>query len=432
MQTNKTDPVVADVVGGVGLATLAFSGSLKATSGFSWIPVDLTLAAAIIVFVTSCTIGVRSLWRGKTSPIFMMPLALWILFLLPLPGTPNDDYAIGKVTALFTVTLLCALAPFTILNKLAGQVAFMSGLLAIGLLATGGVLLGSQSVVYDYSNRLALQGATTITTAQMIAAGALLAFLGFFAAASKTLRMFSLVAASIMLLACFFIGSRGPVIAAVFAIIVMLCAAKTLRRNILPGLLLVAAMLSVSIYIAIRSESDGMRRIWDFVSGSDTQEGSGRVPLYETAIQAGLENPLGVGWGGFIRFGSEYPHNVLLELIVEAGVVVALVVVILMIMALHILYKKSDTVIGTAFFGLYCFALVNAMFSSDIAGNKLLWITLFAAFAISRKAERSDELESKDIAFGSQEQRAKTAVVPQDSSNIVTPTSSNCKASHCS
>lgn len=379
MNKNKQRPFI-QAIGGIGLATLVFAGAIKGTDALSWVPIDLTLGAAMLVAASVAICGVQGALDSRLSPRFIIPIVLWIVFLFPLLESGGGEYGLQKVLTLFTVTLLCGVAPFTILAGRAGQIAFLASIIFIALLAASGTLLGSQSNAYEYSNRLALEGSTTITTARMVGAGVLLTFLASFAPIPKLWRLLGLLASPLLLYVGLTTGSRGPVFAAAISLVVTLLVSKRLRRHRIQGFIAAGFIVLLGAYQALRSGSDGLARVLTFLSGDDTGGASGRDVIYQATIEKIIENPWGIGWGRFSEFGHPYPHNFLLEIALEGGIFVAMIVLAYLVVAAVRLYRASGTLIGTGFLNLYVFAFLNAMVSSDINGNKLLWVTMFSAF----------------------------------------------------
>jgi O-antigen ligase len=123
-----------------------------------------------------------------------------------------------------------------------------------------------------------------------------------------------------------------------------------------------------------------------------------RIEAWAKSIQLIRSNPLvGIGTGSFksigqnlfpwIESGWQYPHNILLELFVENGVLgISLFLTFLFVIIKRYL-KIREKVIGEnrtildTFFCLFLFTLINSMISGDLTMNANLW--LFAGFIVS-------------------------------------------------
>lgn len=102
----------------------------------------------------------------------------------------------------------------------------------------------------------------------------------------------------------------------------------------------------------------------------DYLSATGREPIYLTAISIINEFPLfGVGLGGFSEYSAgAYPHNFILEIITETGLVGLLLLTIIII----VYFKSSNislkhkTANGTFFFIILACLFIRALFSSDL------------------------------------------------------------------
>lgn len=220
------------------------------------------------------------------------------------------------------------------------------------------------------------------------------------------LRLAVLAGAVLGTIATLITGSRGPLLSIVVSSTVVV--ALTLRarhvhfRALAFGL---AAMILAMVYV-FESDMAGISRVLD---GGD----SGRYGIYSFTLDQALANPEGVGWGGFAaiawRWGSQsdriYPHNLMLEVFVEGGFIALVGFTALLAYTAWRgarSYLRSKDRVQCVTLGLYIYALVNAQFSSDLVGNRLLWVSLGLVLALSRRAPGSDPItpRSADLKIG--------------------------------
>jgi O-antigen ligase len=95
-------------------------------------------------------------------------------------------------------------------------------------------------------------------------------------------------------------------------------------------------------------------------------------------------NPAGIGWGNFYFGGGifSYPHNTYLEVAVEAGWIIGFVFAALCMVAAIRYLRLPPSPEWLVMFGLFVFAALNAAVSSNLTGNRLLIVALFAAFVL--------------------------------------------------
>lgn len=168
-------------------------------------------------------------------------------------------------------------------------------------------------------------------------------------------------------------GRGGTLLLAVFAGLAALLLFKTgtaPRRIFLFAFLIMGALL-VYEYIAANQDQAGIARI---LSGRDN-----RSDVYTLAWDAFLENPiLGYGPYGYAQAlkGIEYPHNLLLELLLMYGIV-GIPFEALSLIVLVVRFRKC----GFSSFPkwsivLSLYALVRLLFSSTFLSMSLFWFVI--------------------------------------------------------
>ena len=187
-------------------------------------------------------------------------------------------------------------------------------------------------------------------------------------------------------------GSRGPIIGVLVAILLIVSKHPRLHRMPKIALLFTLALIAGLVYW--RSKLTGSR-LTELTT-------SGRNELYAQAVQIGLGHPLGVGWGNYYRFAgagpsgnqfadTRYVHNVILEFWIEAGTIAALAFVVVVIAVLITAFRGANLgTLGLALAALAVSLLTGAMLSSDVIGNRMMWVVLAAVMAsgVSARATR--------------------------------------------
>ena len=129
-------------------------------------------------------------------------------------------------------------------------------------------------------------------------------------------------------------------------------------------------------------------------SGSYSDRGSGgrRLVFFKAALDGVAEKPIG-GWGvgGWSTYYAstddwQYPHNVVLEVALEEGLLGLILLSVLLGMAFKAAKKAFDDESGRFAFVLpvlaYC--LLITMASGDIDDSRALWFWCGVAFVTSR------------------------------------------------
>lgn len=375
----------ANRVGAVTLAVLVSAGSLKAHPTLAWLPVDLTLLAAIVLTV----LVLASMLRLGT-----MPNATWIpiaFVAVTAPAAPMlyGEYGATKSLLFYTLTLLCMLAAVLLLRDRRQRSAFLTTLAVIAVLVTLALTVAPERPSI-WSEVVMLPGTNTISTSRMIFTGVIIIGLRALLSNLPALdRALLLALAGCMTLAALNTGSRGPALAtaagAGLALLIILPSGRRGIRSLLFGI----AGVAVLGFFAAQSTTGGLDRIVALIQGATDNSTNAREKFWETSIQHIIGHPLGGGWGSFERLvtlksgaPSAYPHNSVLEITLEAGWLAGLAFVVLVIAALARYMRLSNHRQTVILLALFVFAVVNSMVSGDVNDNRLMWTLLFLPFVL--------------------------------------------------
>jgi O-antigen ligase len=381
-------------VGPLALALLIWAGSLKETPLFDWVPVDLTLAAAVVV--AAAVIDSRLRGGGATKAVAAPLLFFTMLLPAALINQSPTAYSISKIAVLFTISLLLAVAPFYLLRANRQRTVFLLALVAFGVLSAANLIFAPTEVA-NSPGRFIVEGSNTIAVSRIVLAAAVILLIAATVRGLRLTRRFVMALGAVVLTAVATLtGSRGPLIALLLAIGVTVVTATVYRRYRVRAVLgIVGVVLIGGWYLLQSSQSEGLARIVGTLTGESGTAPDARVLIWSYALELFTGQPLGRGWGAFTFMGMQYPHNLFLEIAVEAGVLVLAVVLVLLVATLlrgaHVAVDWQTS----AILGLFVFAFANAMVSSDINGNRLLLVAGFAIWAIPKKPKTIYEAAGK-------------------------------------
>lgn len=370
-------------VGAISLALLANVGQLKANPALTWFPVDLTLV------VTGVVVG-SALWirfqHGSTHKSILIPVALMAVFLLGLINSPFDGYATSKVVTLYSVTLACLVAPFYLLRSELQQRLFIYSIVAIGCAVATVLFIWpeySSCVAEDKalcSTAIQFPGSETIGTARMTAAGFVVATL--VATGSQGWRKIGLVGAAVLLLsATLFTGNRASLLAMAFALCVLFFGSPFFRHIRLRAIIVLSSSLVLIVVFQLFNGTSG-ERLLRLLTGAVDSSISTRVNLWEESLRHLQIVPWGIGWGEFPHLSAKasavnlYPHNLIIEVLVEAGWLAGVALLATLVLAAWKLWRSADSLVLVVMGGLLAFTVVNAMISGDINSNRLMWMMI--------------------------------------------------------
>jgi O-antigen ligase len=196
-------------------------------------------------------------------------------------------------------------------------------------------------------------------------------------------RNFATVSLPLCLVTLVGAGSRGPVVAFAVSLVTLLSLAaanRQLRRRL--GML-VTGLVAAAIVVPFVVPGSAIGRSLSTIVGSASGLSSnGRSSLWAAAYAQLAHHALvGIGTGGFgsLHLGLPYPHNILLEIGLELGIVGLLVFAVMagsMTVRLTRLWRWTsgeERMTVSLLIALEVSAVVNAFFSGALPDNSDVW-----------------------------------------------------------
>lgn len=272
------------------------------------------------------------------------------------------------------------------------MIAVIAALLMVGNLVSG-------SAVARVGGRFSLSAVEyPIYLGRLAANGILIAIYVIVATVSHRSRVAALVTVPLLIAALLAAGSRGPVVALVVALITFAALASTHRRA-RRRLLLVAGVLMATAAVVpiVVPGSVVSRALSALVGGAAGLSSNGRFTLWAHAYEMFEAHPfLGAGTGSFAAFNElNYPHNILLEIAAELGLVGLIVIIgivgALVFTSLRAWYHSSSVkrVELALIVALLVNAIGNALVSGAIQDNMEVWLWGGLGVGVSAAMSRS-------------------------------------------
>jgi O-antigen ligase len=364
-----------------------------------------------------------------SKTIFISAIILAVILFLNLPRSLLYDY--GKIKVLGYIVyniapmfmVLIFLKQYEDVRQLALAFAVFGTLTAIAtciyLWVTYGSIFGWGGLLrFDTVNFIGLGVYGGVWMARRAGVAAISAAALFYLSKKWHHSLLALIIVAFNWFAIFLTG-RGPFVTFTIVLLMFLGMVKTssfLNRVwrslilILPAVLILVGAITTS---ALQLPEDLLKayniREWN------SNQNPYRIHFYASAWEVFLKNPLaGVGTGGWRAYYSGpdqkdvnvYPHNIVLELAAENGLV-GLIPFLVMIAtsfwaAIH-LYRRSSADSETMVWSLWALSLfmvsfANAMISGDIYRNDFLWVSagiVGALDAIEREQETKSGVRPK-------------------------------------
>lgn len=386
----------------VGIGNIAIPGSLPLVSSL-YLPISLFAVLVLMI------LNLKQILDSLTSVVLLSLLVL--SFTMGYFITPLNPYGETKLVA-FGVSLLLLTAPAAFRYPKPNIQMIMRTIVAISALTSILLLLIGKP---DIAGRSTLMGINPISTGRVAGIGVLIAFVYLLSVPQKS--RFKVVALICMAIPCAIAtaltGSRGPLVAVIAGVVIALIAGW--KRKPKQSFIVLLIFLGAGAYLNTLSFENSDLRI-------TSTDSTGRDVLFEAAFAAMVKNPIGIGWGNFhellpgqrgVNSYTLYPHNIFLEVGVEGGWFALSVFTILAIVALKKTFNSAQSGSSVSMFllAMLVFSLVNACFSSDLVGNRLMWLliglSLIAPRLIDSDEKPSEELIMVEKSKGSKKEHGK-------------------------
>lgn len=175
--------------------------------------------------------------------------------------------------------------------------------------------------------------------------------------------------------------SRGPLIALIITLFIVYLY-KSLMIRKYGNLALISVLILGSVFLLLLGIGMDEYFIRGEASFFEETNVSSRVALYKSAWNDFIESPiLGKGIGNYNHYRHSYPHNIILELLAETG---------LLGLALFFIALKPKNMFRfkNTFSVHMLFALITTLFSGDLAGNSYLVVFSILASLLHMRKKR--------------------------------------------
>lgn len=328
------------------------------------------------------------------DPIVLLALLLGVWLALRVWGSPSPSYGRSKALLFWITNVPLLLAAFAFLGgEAAARRARVRSFLRLALVFLAIIaalsLWNAVTEYWPYEARLKALGLNPIWLARLMGMGLLIVLA--FPAGGRTTR---LLLATLFIGPFYLAGSRGPLLALFLAGAVWwTLGGRPAKRALVAS---IAGLFAVLLLLALEM---GWILPDSPFSGHDVSN-LGRVFLLKTALDLGASPGwFGLGTGGYaaatgfgdIRF---YPHNLVLEVWIELGVVgLALLAAWALALVRRLRFAPGVAAADRAWVRLaaamIAFLGCNALISGDLPANEQLWFWAGALGACTRGEEKA-------------------------------------------
>lgn len=370
------------------VALLLTANALDPHPLLSSAPVTLLVSSALLI---SVAVVMKVLASGFAFPASLRwPAFVFALLLVGIfPIQSLSGYALEKISLLYTVSLLCAVAPAVLLSRPGG-----ASVLNIALAALGIILAAEALFLYLVSGmdivRMAAEGTSSIAFGHAVGRSLILVVLWWLLRGGSRKLALAIPLAFVVLGS----DSRASLLFGAFTVVVLVLLFHADKyKKVLRFGALGAAFPLLWTLLGDRLPARASQRLTNLMSSDPGESVTSRLESYERSLNAILANPLGYGWGSFgdvtgmfqdVRVA--YPHNMFIEIAFEAGVIPAVLIFSVFGYSLvRIARIAKHNAEAQGIFAMLLFALLCSMTSFDINGQRAVFAFSTLALAYPRR-----------------------------------------------
>lgn len=391
--------LVAPWVYALSLAWWASSWNLRNSVLMAWSPIEpVWIGTAAVALCVVHRLGQPL----RLDPAVTLPLALLVVGFVPgAVLSSGDGYGPTKIVTMAFVLLPLVCAATVLLDSEEARWRWVWAQVLVGAaVAVGAVEFNDPSRILQ-TGRFTLATVDTISSSRLVGAAVVALLVAGLVTRKGRWWTLPLALGSGMVLVQ--IGSRGALVAVVLTLAVVVLTARCFAGRRLPFLVVgVGVAVAAYGYARLAGGAGGERIVESVQSGlSDSL----RAGLLSDAVRLGASSLTGVGWGDFAERseighqianaeGNAYAHNVFAETFSEGGVLALLTFGVVAALALARLRRQSEDTHEAVVFATLVYWLLNAQVSSDIVGNRFMWVALACGVASYTGALRARHARS--------------------------------------
>jgi len=373
-----------------------FAGRFKNDPRFEWVPIDLTVLFLLISVAAGVWVLYKRRFRFRRQALVLT--GLFVLFIayamFSYFWTPSTVYATEKLGYLSILTLWPFLACALIIGNDVGR--FQRFALVLAGLSVWFVIeaLIAFSIATIPGQQIDALGSRYLGLGRVIGPAAMIFIVyGTMLARKRMSRTLALFMFGGYVLTLLLIGGRGPFLATVLPLLIPLCygvdvhflrGRVRVRRYIAPLFVIVIIGVAFAISFGSAEVFSTIKRLallFDALGSS----ASVRLEMYGDAVDIWARHPLfgaGIGsWPVLAGWGDQrmYPHNMILEVLSEFGVVGFFLWAAPFLYAFWQFFRDSDPrhdPWAMLALMLLANALINAMVTGDLTDNRVVFAFL--------------------------------------------------------
>lgn len=363
-----------DLLAGSLIGILAASNLVQGAWGSvaPWLDLTTFSFALLLPLVTLrlATFG----FNNRDVPVLLAIIAATSLGFFAPALNPAAE---GKRIQILAGVLFPVIAGYLVVTNIARLRVLFGAIVTQSLVVLAGILFSPDQRALEETGRLTPDGLNAIGSGRVLATAVLILAGVAIVQFRRPSGWVALAIACPLLWASLATGSRGPIVAAILAAGLIGIGATSYSFSAKVALMSISTALLA--LIGDRLSRDGSR----LVDSTD----SGRTDLFTQTAHVVMTHPFGIGWGNLYNYlpvwlldgdqgWNQYAHNIILEFAVEAGWAGAVLFGLFAFIVMRRSCREIHVAEGAILAVLLVFAGLSAMLSSDVVGNRMLWVLI--------------------------------------------------------
>lgn len=332
---------------------------------------------------------------------FVVIVSFYTLFLLyaslSLLWSPSLQHSLFELLRLSTLSVLLIVVPALFVRDAADMERMMRVLLYGSLFVGGLLVLGFVHPAYHRPYQIAGYS-SHITPGRIVGMGLPVAAYYLLYQTDRTARLAAGIAIAILGTAIVVSGSRGPLVAAIGAGVLVVSHFVVRNVDLRTDFWQIVGVsaICVPVVLVLADQLPTLDRIVPILQGNLDSSSRARLEFYVVAVDMWRDAPvLGNGLAAFNAAIGIYPHNFVLEILSGLGLVGLLLFLAVLLHSVRSITSGSLPGRQKALLGSFLlYAIINASVSFSLSRQRPLFfvVGLSAALFVHRSVSSRDEL----------------------------------------
>lgn len=390
-----------------------FAGRYKADPRFAWIPIDITELFSILSICVGFQIFVINKFKvNKTAFLIILFGGLFVAYvLLSLIWSVGFLYAREKAIYISTLNLWALIASALIISQ---NIERVKRFIKWILIFSCWVAIESTIAYIQIGGKdsISALGGNYLGLGRVLGLGGIIFLMySFFLSESRIIKLISICVFIYYIFLLLVIGGRGPLISLLFSLIIPLFfknsfkKSRNFKRYVSFIIVFIVLGSALAVNLSLKGDLNTLSRFLLLFEPDLGRSAGTRAIFYKSSLYLWTNTPFfggGIGsWPHLMGFADIriYPHNLILELIDELGIVGLFLFGVMFIKAIITLIQnwlKIKNIFCILILVLLLNGIFNSMVSGDLTDNRIIFAFIgLAAYGTNKDTDGKISLPDK-------------------------------------